>query len=291
MRVSREEFRKYLWTREGLPVSSGKHFSHYEEDDQGVTAYFKDGSSARGKLLIAADGLHSRVLDQFIGTSHHSPVLSQYVPVIGVVDLPRSLFEPIHQLGTAVILAAAPGVRVQIGLLDADKDLTKASVFWTLALARANSKELSDWVHDATQEDLYNFVLKTIEPLHPTIKDPIKFGGAKALVKPQVKFMEFVPPDTLPAGRVTILGDAAHAMIPFRGAGANTAIMDACDLARLLIKSHQDNQDPASVLDAYHSVMLPRGQSNVLSSREAGVEPEDPNENIAKIWASKFSRP
>ena len=287
LRASRERLRKSLWGSNGLPVSSDKHFTHYEQDKEGVTAFFKDGSSVHGSLLIGADGVHSHVLDLLIGESHHKPVLSKYVPIFANVELPPALYQPQRMFGKAAVLAGAPYVRQQIGMLSMAEDHSTASYFWVLMLPREEPKELSDWVQRASKHELYDLAIESTKHLHPVMTDLMRFGGPDALVKPQPKFFEYVPPDTIPEGRVTVLGDAAHAMIPFRGAGANTAILDACDLGRLLVKSWEEKRDPASVLHSYHEVMIPRGQENVLSSRAAGEGVEDP----AGHWIRMFQRP
>ena len=45
--------------RRGVPIRHGARLTGIEEDADGVTATFADGSTARGALLVAADGLHS----------------------------------------------------------------------------------------------------------------------------------------------------------------------------------------------------------------------------------------
>ena len=63
-------------------------------------------------------------------------------------------------------------------------------------------------------------------------------------------------------------------MLPFRGAGANTALRDSTDLAKLLIKSVQaGGSDLGATLQEYASIVLPRGQEEVLSSRASGESP------------------
>ena len=287
LRVSRKKLRSYLWTQNNLPVSAGRTFVRYEEDEKGVTAYFRDGSTVRGSLLVGADGIHSRVLDQLIGSSNHKPTLSKHVPVFGEVDLPPSLYEPLRLLGNAAILSGAPGVRQQLGMLSMNKDgdTPIARYFWALMPHREHPTELSDWVQQASKQELYDFALEITSDLHPSMTDLIRYGGPEALAHPQPRFLEFIPPENLPEGRVTVLGDAAHAMIPFRGEGANTAMLDACDMARLILKAHEDNEDVSSILPLYHRVMIPRGKENVLTSRAAGE-----GEANADFWAKKFQR-
>ena len=59
-------------------------------------------------------------------------------------------------------------------------------------------------------------------------------------------------------------------MIPLRGAGANTAILDACDLGKLLIKARAEASEPISIVAPYVAKMIPRGREAVLASRAAG---------------------
>ena len=67
--------------------------------------------------------------------------------------------------------------------------------------------------------------------------------------------------------RVTLLGDAAHPMLPFLGQGVAMAIEDAYVLARELARS-PDNVD--SALRAYEAERVPRTAQVQLASRERG---------------------
>lgn len=57
VRVNRADFRG--WLSEHINISWNKRFSHYEETDSGVTAYFRDGTSTAGSILVGADGINS----------------------------------------------------------------------------------------------------------------------------------------------------------------------------------------------------------------------------------------
>ena len=69
-------------------------------------------------------------------------------------------------------------------------------------------------------------------------------------------------------GRVTVLGDAAHPMLPYLGQGACQAIEDGCVLAAALAA---EPDDPVAALGRYERSRRPRASHVVLASRERGV--------------------
>ena len=71
---------------------------------------------------------------------------------------------------------------------------------------------------------------------------------------------------------VTLLGDAAHPMSPFKGQGANQALLDAVQLARALRKfacAPRDSPSLPQILDSYEAEMMSRASAKVLASRTA----------------------
>ncbi len=69
-------------------------------------------------------------------------------------------------------------------------------------------------------------------------------------------------------GRVTLLGDAAHPMVPMGSNGAGQAILDAESLARHLAAG----DDPVAALAAYEAERLPMTADVVLRNRAGGPE-------------------
>ncbi len=74
------------------------------------------------------------------------------------------------------------------------------------------------------------------------------------------------PLATWGVGRVTLLGDAAHAMLPFMAQGACQAIEDAAVLARCLATAH-DGAIP-DALRRYEDIRAPRVRAVQRASRE-----------------------
>lgn len=208
--------RRYLWRENDIPVQASKTFTHYSSDSSSVTAFFSDGSRATGTLLVGADGLHSRTLDQIVGPDHHKAVPSVWVPFFGEAILSKEVYEPIRKLSTAAILASTSGTRLQLGMLSMSEDRSTCRSFWALMCRRDDPSELIEWVQHAHRNELYEFVMETTKDWDTRLKKVFEFAGPEALAQPQPKFMEFVPPDELPRGRVVILGDGKFLRLGLR---------------------------------------------------------------------------
>lgn len=280
LRASRVHLREFLWRN--LHVTTGKNFSHYTEDSTGVTAYFKDGTCARGGLLVGADGVHSKVR-RCMFDGKRMTVQSQYVAITGQGELPKHVYEPIRQLGTAAIIGNTPDTRCLFGLRSMAPDRSTATFYWVLGIRSDNPEAEAEWLEKSSQEELYNKAVELTKEWPEMLKDVIHHTGPAGMFTPPIRFFEFVPPETLPGKLATLLGDAAHAMIPFRGGGANTAIRDACELAELIIQARQEDRPLDRVVRPYEDVMLPRGRDTVLASRAAGESLEKMFEVLRKI--------
>lgn len=57
VRAERMRLRRTLATN--LPIKWGKRVSRIVHDDHGVEAFFEDGTSAKGDILVGADGINS----------------------------------------------------------------------------------------------------------------------------------------------------------------------------------------------------------------------------------------
>jgi 2-polyprenyl-6-methoxyphenol hydroxylase-like FAD-dependent oxidoreductase len=80
-------------------------------------------------------------------------------------------------------------------------------------------------------------------------------------------------------GRATVLGDAAHPMLPYLGQGACQAIEDGCVLATALASVPDD---PVAALSLYERARRPRASRVVLAARERGV-----SNHLVSPWAAR----
>src|SRR5262249_54615358 len=80
------------------------------------------------------------------------------------------------------------------------------------------------------------------------------------------------------AGRVTLLGDAIHAMTPYRGIGANVALNDAMRLTDALVAARDGEQPLLDAIEAYESEMRRYGFAAVKGSLRAMQQATSRNE-------------
>lgn len=83
---------------------------------------------------------------------------------------------------------------------------------------------------------------------------------------------DFLIENPLFSSRVTLIGDAAHPMSPFKGQGANQALLDALHLSKMLISSEFTSNKKRKIYVAlrdFEKDMIQRNEIKVLKSREA----------------------
>ena len=237
----------------------------FTQDDGGVTAYFFDrhGShrhTARGDVLIGADGIHSLVREKLF-PDEGPPRWNGLMLWRGAIDWPafltgRSMVVAGGLAAKLVIYPIAEGSR-------ADKRLTNWAVVGRVGDPSMPIPQKQDWSRPGRFEDLMPHLRRFRIP----------YVDAKALIEATSEFWEYPMCDREPLprwshGRITLLGDAAHPMYPVGSNGASQAILDARFLADRLI----DSEHPAQALWTYEQVRLPMTAEIVRMNRRGGPE-------------------
>jgi 2-polyprenyl-6-methoxyphenol hydroxylase-like FAD-dependent oxidoreductase len=238
----------------------------FSQDAQGVVARFAhreragDAVSARGDLLIAADGIHSAVRRVFY-PSEGPPRWNGVMLWRGAVR--RALF----LTGRSMIVAG--GLNAKLVLYPIG-DLGDGSVLLNWAVTAKVSDgcgpppRREDWSRPGRLEELLPHVEGVFQL--PTL-DPVE------LIHATPAFYEYpmCDRDPLPRwsfGRVTLLGDAAHPMYPVGSNGASQAILDAASLAGHLVR----RQDVEAALKSYDEERRPATAQIVRDNRTGGPE-------------------
>jgi 5-methylphenazine-1-carboxylate 1-monooxygenase len=237
----------------------------FSEDEGGVTAYFFDRSgahraTARGDVLIGADGIHSVVREKLY--PHEGP------PTWNGLMLWRGAHDwPAFLTGRSMVVAGGLAAKLVIYPIAegsrADKRLTNWAVIGRVGDGTTPIPHKNDWSRPGRFQDLMPHVQRFRIP----------FVDGRALIEATPEFWEYPMCDREPLprwsfGRVTLLGDAAHPMYPVGSNGASQAILDARCLADRL----KDADNPLHALWLYEQTRLPSTADIVRMNRKGGPE-------------------
>jgi salicylate hydroxylase len=208
-----------------------------------------DGRNATGDLVIGADGIHSVVRDYVAGPDR--AIWARQVAWRGLVPA-----EVGHQNGMELRSHSFWGPRRQF--------VTYYVAGGRLVNWVGNVQTDGDWREESwSARGDRDEALAEYDGWHPLVRALI--AGTAEVYK--WALYDRPPLEEWMRGRVTLLGDAAHPMLPYLAQGAGQSIEDAYVLARCL---EQLRDDPERALRRFAAVRKERTAAMQAGSREAG---------------------
>ncbi len=196
--------------------------------------------------------------------------------VVGETELTGRDFERQLELGYSGYVATDPSVGADGGALFAGLNSVSADgkagkYYWAVSYRDEAARNLPYWTAAATEERLYDLAVDKTSHLDPRLTEIVRLTGARGISRKPMVFRDLELPG-LPAGRVTLLGDAAHCMTPFRGEGGVHAMRDSLRLAQAIGQIDRDGAAAddvavARLLAEYQDEMLARSVKAVRQSR------------------------
>ena len=223
----------------GVPaerVHLGHRLTGLEDRGDQVEARFANGAQIEVDVLVGADGIHSEVRGQLFGSDQ--PRFTRCVAYRGLV--PADLLRDLALEVTAQVWMG-PG-RHFVHYFVSGRRLVNF-----VAIVEQDTWTRESWTDRGDRAD----ALAAFAGWHPQVRAILG-----AVDEPFIwALFDRTPMERWSAGRVTLLGDACHAMLPFMAQGAAQAIEDGATLAACLSQAGSDIPD---ALRRYERLRIPR---------------------------------
>ncbi len=255
-----------------------KTFERYEHTPEGkVTAYFADGTSATGDILVAADGANSKVRQQYLPQAARRGIGAAAIGGKFLLTeqtrawLPRPLAVRMNLTmpPDRGCLFTAPFDRMPISdeavnsahehpdQLDAIQDY----LLWACIAA---SSEYPDNVEQLDEGSLLRVVSQMMEGWHPRLRQLVAESAPHSVAFTPFKASTLIDP--WESTNVTVLGDAIHNMPPVGGLGGNMALRDAWSLTQALMDIQQGRSALRPAMERYEAEMRTYGYAAVRAA-------------------------
>jgi len=238
----------------GLPagiVQLGHRCVAIMQDEDRVVARFETGVTVRADVLIGADGIHSTVREQLFGPE--SPRFSGSIAYRGLVPAERLVHLQMERTMTAWLGPAQHFVHYYVG--------TAGRFVNFVGVVPAKDWRSESWSATGEVAD----ALAAFADWGLQVREII---GAVDVTN-RWGLYDREPLAHWSVDRVTLLGDAAHAMLPFMAQGAVQGIEDAFVLAKCLADCGPG--DVTTALRRYEEMRKPRASRVQARARQNGV--------------------
>lgn len=263
----------------------GAKLDHYETDENGVTAFFENGRTVKGDVLIGADGAGSVVRKQrapeakFMDSGARAiygrikiDEARMVLPGLCIADIFTAASDSSKLiLGVGpVIFPMRPELAAQS--IEIDKILNQQHDY--VGCIVSGRKEFfgtdDTELRKKTSDELQQLAADLLSDW-PSEASSVPAAGEKGSFF-YIEMNSSIPFSLEPHQNVTLLGDAIHAMTPSLGRGANVALRDARILGEELIKVANENKELAVSLKEYEAEMIQYGFNVVRHSAEMGTK-------------------
>lgn len=229
-------------------VELGAEVVDFEQEDAGVTVKLAGGREERGSVLLAADGIRSRVREKLLGDE---PRYAGYSGWRGIAPMEPQPLEP--GLGKQVF-----GRGRTFGTFG----MSESRMYWFSSFATEEGVGDSP---DGRKAD----VRRTFDGAPDFVRDIIEATPESAIVRTDI--YDRPPVERWGEGRVTIIGDAAHAATPNTGQGGSQALLDGVLVAERLAAVKDRLADRSTVRSALESYEQERIPQTSKVTKEAGL--------------------
>lgn len=246
-------------------VIAGHRCVKVDQNEYEAIVYFADSASGeplepvRGQLAIACDGVHSVARAQF----HPNEAVPRYE---GTTQYRGTTVWPSFLSGASMVYMGTyeTGKLIIYPIRDNVDGKGNQLINWVIEVSRPQEHLLRrDWNKQAQLEEfIHHFEHCNFDWLDV----PAVMRAAETVLEYPMVDQEPLPWWT--KGRITLLGDAAHPMMPRGSNGAAQAIIDATTLARLLAEM----SDRKAALKVYEAERLKATSDVVLANR--GIAPD-----------------
>ncbi|MCW5773353.1 MAG: FAD-dependent monooxygenase [Rhodospirillaceae bacterium] len=230
--------------RDPEAIRLGARADGFDQDASGVRLRLHGGDTVAGEALIGADGVHSRLRQALFGAD--KPAFTGCMAWRGTIPaekLPAGLARPV---GTNWV---GPGGHI------VHYFMRRGELFNFVGVRERSDWTIESWTTAGTVEEC----LADFAGWHPDIQAAIR--QIETPYKWALMTREPMPRWCI--GRVGLLGDACHSMLPFLAQGANMAIEDGYVLATCLAAARGDM---AAGLAAYEAERKERTARTVRGS-------------------------
>jgi salicylate hydroxylase len=233
----------------GADIRTGHVLEGFDQDEAGVTTRFANGNIVRADAVIGCDGLRSTVRGLLLG--HVPPQRTGIVAFRALLskeqvgDLMGAYGSVVHVGPNASFVRYTVRHGEVLNCVGLAKSQTSVDEGWSTPATRAEFKahfpDWNDYVHDLIdripEDQLFKWPLFDRDPIPEWTR-----------------------------GRVTLLGDSAHPMVPFLGIGATMALEDAVVLGARLAETGSVEEGFAQ----YVAIRQPRAAEVTEASRAQG---------------------